>query len=324
MQINMRGPKGRMNAPFTGIPTFLRADYCDDIATLDADIAILGVPTDEGSPFMAGSRFAPRSIREHSLRFGAEGYYDVRTDRNYLVRELQKRRLVDVGDSDILATNVEKTFANITADVAAILDRGAMPVIIGGDHAITYPIVRAFREPIHVLHFDAHMDYAPFIHDLRFTNGHAFRHIKPMPHVLSLTQIGIRSLRSAAAEFGDARAQGSRIVTMGELHRDGIAAFADTLPTGEKAYVSIDVDALDLPLIPGCVSAEPNGMTYAELRDILAAIARRMPVVGFDFVEVNPQLDVGTGITSYIGAHCMLEFLGAICEQPWWHKRTGR
>ncbi|MGH6931327.1 MAG: agmatinase [Dongiaceae bacterium] len=324
MQTNMRGKPGRMNAPFTGIPTFLRCDYCDDIATLDADIAVLGVPTDEGSPFMAGSRFAPRAIREHSLRFGAEGYYDVRTGRKYLVRELKGRRLVDVGDSDVLATNVAKTFDNITADVAAILERGAMPVIIGGDHAITYPVVRAFREPIHVLHFDAHMDFMPFIHDLRFTNGHAFRHIKPMAHVLSLTQIGIRSLRSAEVEFSDARAQGSRIVTMEELYRDGPAGFAETLPKGGKAYVSIDVDVLDMPLIPGCVSAEPNGMSYAELRDILAAIARRLEVVGFDFVEVNPQLDVGTGITSYLGAHAMLEFLGAICEQPWWENRVGK
>ncbi len=324
MQINMRGATGRKNSPFSGIPTFLRCDYCDDIATLDADIAILGVPTDEGSPFMAGSRFAPRTIREHSLRFGAEGYYDVRTDRNYLVHELTGRRIVDVGDSDILMTNVEKTFENITSDVEAILERGAMPVIIGGDHSITYPIVRAFREPIHVLHFDAHMDYAHFIHDLRFTNGHAYRHIKPMLHVLSLTQIGIRSLRSAAQEFIDARAEGSRIVTMDELDRAGPTGFAETLPKGEKVYVSIDVDALDMPLIPGCVSAEPNGMPYAQLRDVLAAVARRMEVVGFDFVEVNPQLDVGTGITSYIGAHTMLEFLGAICEQPWWHARTGR
>ena len=88
--------------------------------------------------------------------------------------------------------------------------------------------------------------------------------------------------------------------------------------------VSIDVDVFDMPLIPGCVSAEPGGMTYQELRDILRAIAQRMEVVGFDFVEVNPQLDIGTGITSYLGAHTMVEFLGAICEQPKWHERTGR
>ena len=315
MQINMQGRAGRYNPPYGGIPTFLRQDYCDDIATLDADYAILGTPIDEGSPFMGGSRFAPRSIREHSLRFGATGYYDVLTDKSYLVEETAKRRIVDVGDSDILTTNVAATFDNITADVTGILDRGAMPIIIGGDHSVTYPVVRAFSEPLHVMHFDAHLDYQPFVHDLRFTNGHAFRHIKPMAHVLSLTQIGIRSLRSAIEEFVDARAEGSRIVTMDEVRRLGPEEFVhETFPKGEKIYVSIDVDVLDMSLVPGCVSAEPNGMLYAELRDILRTAARHMDVVGFDFVEVNPQLDVGTGVTSYLGAHTMVEFLGAITE----------
>ena len=315
MQINMQGRAGRYNPPYGGISTFLRQDYCDDIATLDADYAILGTPIDEGSPFMGGSRFAPRSIREHSLRFGASGYYDILTDKSYLVEETAKRRIVDVGDSDILTTNVAATFDNITADVAGILDRRAMPIIIGGDHSVTYPVVRAFSEPLHVMHFDAHMDYQPFVHDLRFTNGHAFRHIRPMAHVLSLTQIGIRSLRSAIEEFIDARAEGSRIVTMDEVRRLGPEEFVhETFPKGEKIYVSIDVDVLDMSLVPGCVSAEPNGMLYAELRDILRTTARHMDVVGFDFVEVNPQLDVGTGVTSYLGAHTMVEFLGAIAE----------
>ena len=315
MQINMRGPGGRYNAPYGGIATFLRQDYCDDIATLEADYAILGTPTDEGSPFMGGSRFAPRSIREHSLRFGSEGYYDILTDRSYLVEETANRRIVDVGDSDVLETNVTGTFDHITADVAGILERGAMPVVIGGDHSVTYPVVRAFSEPMHVMHFDAHMDYRPFVHDLRFTNGHAFRHIKPMSHVLSLTQIGIRSLRSALQEFIDARAEGSHIVTMDEIRRLGPESFVHhTFPRGEKMYVSIDVDVLDISLVPGCISAEPNGMLYAELRDILRATARHMDVIGFDFVEVNPKLDVGTGVTSYLGAHTMVEFLGAIAE----------
>jgi agmatinase len=85
--------------------------------------------------------------------------------------------------------------------------------------------------------------------------------------------------------------------------------------------VSIDIDVLDMSLVPGCVSAEPNGMTYAELRDTLAAVAEHSDVVGFDLVEVNPQLDVGTGVTAYLGAHTVLEFLGRICEQPRWIAR---
>ena len=313
----------RMNWPFVGIPSFLRAPICTELDKLDADIAIMGVPFDEGVPFMPGSRFGPRSLREHSLRFvgGAPGYYDPETRRDFLSREMSEQRIVDTGDADILPTNVEGSFQNITDMTREILDRGAMPVILGGDHSITYPVVRAFEQPIHVLHFDAHLDYAPFIHDLRFTNGHAFRHLSPMEHVLSLTQIGIRSLRNTREMMDDSLNDGNNVVTMTEFRAHPPEALAKALPKNAPCYVSIDVDVLDLPLVPGCVSAEPNGMTYAELRDCLDGIARHLDVIGFDFVEVNPQLDVGTGVTSYLGAHTVIEFLGRITEQPRWVER---
>ena len=85
--------------------------------------------------------------------------------------------------------------------------------------------------------------------------------------------------------------------------------------------MSIDIDVLDLPLVPGCVSAEPNGMMYAELRDTLFALAEHTEIIGFDLVEVNPQLDVGTNITSYLAAHTILEFLARICDQSRWKIR---
>jgi agmatinase len=265
----------------------------------------------------------PRALREHSLRFvsGAGGYYNPETRRQYLDVEITERLIADIGDADIAPTNVEKSFATTTEMVRAVLDRGALPVVIGGDHSITYPVVRAFSERLHVVHFDAHADYAPFIHDLRFTNAHAFRHIAPMPHVASLTQVGIRSLRHSPAQIEDSIADGNRVVTMPEFRSLGPAGLAAVVPEGEAVYVSIDVDVLDLPLVPGCVSAEPNGMLYAELRDTLKAIAERNRVIGFDFVEVNPLLDVGTGITAYLGAHTVIEFLGHICDQPWWAER---
>ncbi len=101
---------GARTYPFTGIPSFLRADICTDLDLLDADIAVMGVPTDEGSPYMPGARFGPRGIREHSLRFGRDGYYDHEADRKFLEYELTNRRLVDVGDSDVWPTNVEGSF----------------------------------------------------------------------------------------------------------------------------------------------------------------------------------------------------------------------
>ena len=258
-----REPTKRLDMPFVGIPTFLRTEYCKDLARLDAEIAVMGVPFDEGVPFMPGSRFGPRVIREHSLRLtgAGKGFYDLQRKKQFLEHELADGRIVDVGDADILPTNIKGTFDNVTAMVREILDRGAMPLVLGGDHAITYPVVRAYSEPIHVVHFDAHLDYAPFIHDLEYTNGHAFRHISPMPHVQSLAQVGIRSLRNSREVVEDSLSDGNTIVTMQDFYENGPRSVAEALPKDSKTYVSIDVDVLDISLVPGCVSAEPNGMS---------------------------------------------------------------
>ena len=312
----------RLNRPYVGIPTFLRAALAEDITALDASVAVLGVPFDEGSPFLPGSRMAPRTLREHSLRFaGRKGIYDVDARKEYLQHEMEHGLITDVGDVDVHPTNPAKTFDAITGMVHAIIRRGALPVVLGGDHSITFPVVRAFSEPIHVLQFDAHTDYAPITPDLQFTNGHAFRHIAAMPHVTGLTQIGIRSLRTSPDQVRDILADGHRVITMGEFRAMQPQDVAAALPQGTRCYVSIDVDALDMSLVPGCVSAEPNGMTYAQLRDALRAIAERLDVVGFDLVEVNPMLDVATGATSYLGAYTVVEFLGHICAQSRWTAR---
>ena len=108
---------------------------------------------------------------------------------------------------------------------------------------------------------------------------------------------------------------------MGEFHQIGGQGVAEILPKDAACYISVDIDVLDISLVPGCVSAEPNGMSYAELRDTLAALATHTNVIGFDLVEVNPQLDVGTGITSYLAAHTVIEFLGILCNQPRWATR---
>jgi agmatinase len=312
--------RAHVHYPFVGIPTFLRSALCTDLDRLDADIAVMGAPTDEGSPFLPGSRFGPRGIREHSMRFGTRspGIYDPQTRHLYLEHEMANGRIADAGDAAVLPTNVVDTFHNITALTRTLLDRGALPVVLGGDHAISFPVVRAFSEPLHVVHFDAHLDYAPFIHGLEMTNGHAFRHITRMPHVRSLTQVGIRSLRTGQAMHEDTLRDGNRVVTMEEFHDVTARGIAEGIPKNAKVYVSIDVDALDMPLVPGCVSAEPNGMSYAQLRDTLRALAEHAEIVGFDLVEVNPMLDVPTGITSYLAAHTVIEFLGRICDQPRW------
>ena len=183
MAKNKSNKERKLNRPFVGIPSFLRSNICNDINSLDSDIAVFGIPHDEGSPFLAGSRMGPRAIREQSLRFGAQGsIYDPETKKQYLLDELENDLITDVGDVDVWPTEVRTTFKNATDITRKILDAGAFPIMLGGDHGVTYPVVRAFNTPIHVMHFDAHIDYAPFIHDLQFTNSHQFRHIKPLPH----------------------------------------------------------------------------------------------------------------------------------------------
>jgi agmatinase len=318
----------RLNLPFTGLVSFMRAPTCTDLTKLDADIAILGAPSDEGSPWKPGARFAPRKIRELSVRYAGygpiqlqKGFYDIEEDRRYLEHERQQSRIVDCGDSDIIYTNVKRTFDNITRDVERILERGAFPVVIGGDHAITYPVVRAYEERLNVVHFDAHMDYRPFVHGVQWANGNPIRNVSRLRTCHHIIQVGIRSLRTRQADVEDSRARGNDIVTVPEFRRRGPLSVVDRLPKDEPVYVSIDIDVLDLPLVPGCASSEVNGLTYDELRQTLFAIARGREVIGFDLVEVNPMLDVASDNTSLIAAQLIIEFLGRIVEHPGYRKR---
>jgi agmatinase len=315
------GNQRSLSYPFSGIPSFLRAPIQAELNRLDADIAILGVPSDDGSPFLPGSRFGPRRIREHSLRFGVDGYYDGRLDRTFLEHELTNGLVADTGDVDVLPTNPEGTWDNITVAMRQILATGALPVVIGGDHSISAPVVRAWDRPVHVVHFDAHIDYTPFRHGFEFTNIQPMRHIRAMPHVESLTQVGIRSLRNRGSDVRDSIGDGNRVVAMDEFRDLGPRAIATTLPAEAAVYVSIDIDVLDQALVPGCVSGEPDGFTYNELRESLIALTEHTDVVGFDLVEVNPLLDVGTGVTSYLAAHTIVELLGHICDQQRWVSR---
>jgi agmatinase len=312
MQISMRGAEGRLNRGFVGIPTFLRADLCNDPAALSADYAVIGVPYDEGSPFSPGTRFGPRVIREHSLRFGHRGIVDVDTGEVMLADAVASGRLVDLGDVDVVPSSPARTFAGLTELVRAVLERGAIPVVIGGDHATSFPVVRAYDAPLHVVQLDAHIDYGAYDAEFRYGNGQGFRQIHELPQVRSLTQLGIRSFRTNPADLADAKRQGSRIVGMPEFRAGGVEGAFSHIPDGADIYLSIDIDAYDMPLVPGCVSAEPNGLLFPEMTGILSVLAERFRIRGFDLVEVNPNLDVGTGATSYLAALTIAFLLGRI------------
>ena len=168
---NMMGANDRLNRAYSGVPTFLRADYCDNLDALDADYAVIGVPYDDGSPFVGGSRFCARAVREHSLRFGGGALYDISNDKEYLREVLANRRLADCGDIDVAPSRGDVTMGNLTDAVTKIRERGAMPIVLGGDHTLTYPVVRAFDRPMHVIQLDAHLDYSEVVQGMTYINS---------------------------------------------------------------------------------------------------------------------------------------------------------
>jgi agmatinase len=311
MTTDMRGAD-RLNRAYTGIPTFLRADHAPDPLALEGGIAVLGVPFDEGSPFMPGARFGPRSIREHSLRFGPSGIVDFATGQTWLRKMIAERRIADLGDVDVRTADPDSTMAALTGTIRAIRGARAMPLVLGGDHTVTYPVLRGYDEPIHVVQLDAHLDYGQEPDGMVWTNGQGFRMAYALPNVQSLTMIGIRSPRGKLEDFQRAKAEDVAIATMPDWRARGPEGVIAHIPAGAPAYVSIDIDVFDMSLIPGCVSGEPGGPDWDMVRATLLAIATRLDVVGFDLVEVNPMLDVGTGATSYLGALTAASFLGFV------------
>ena len=308
----------KANLPCVGIPSFVRAPICEDLDQVDAEVAFLGIPYDAGIGFRPGCRFGPRDIRNYSVRYSAwgamksAGYWDINKDR----RCLADVRIVDCGDVDIVYYDQPKNFANMTDAVRRLLRQGCLPVIAGGDHSVTFPTVCAFEDfsPLGIVHFDAHLDWIDEVDGVRFANGSPLRRAAELPFVGHMSHLGIRCIRSREDDYRAAIERGNLIFTRDQIRRLGSQEVLDQIPSMKYIYVTIDADALDPSIAPGTGSPTVDGLLYHELRELLQGVAQKGKVVGFDFVEVNPQIDV-VGQTSLLATTAILEFLGAIFDQ---------
>jgi len=306
---------GRLNLPFVGISTFGKRPYVQDWSQIDADAAILGAPYDFGTQFRPGARFGPRAVREAStlFSFGHAGAYDHEDDCTYLPEAV---RIVDIGDADIVHTDTTRSHANIKAGVNAILDAGAMPVVIGGDHSINIPCIDAFegRGNIHILHIDAHLDFVDERHGVRHGHGNPLRRAAEKDYVTGLTQVGIRNVSSTAKEgYEAARAMGSDILSVRQMRKLGPEAVIARIPDGAKVYVTLDIDGFCPSIAPGTGTPSHGGFLYYEVLEMLQALAKRHDVAGIDLVEVAPDYDQ-TGGTAILAAQVLLNFLGFVFE----------
>lgn len=306
----------RINQPITGICSFAKYPVVEDFDKIDADIAVLGVPYDTGVGFLPGARLGPRRIREVSTQYarGDIGFFDPDTGEQLLAAPA---RIIDCGDADVLHGDIQYSFDSIEHAVRKILEKGAVPAVMGGDHSITIPVGRALKalgKKITVVQFDAHLDWTGNVGPQRFGNGSPMRRLSEMGHIAAMAQIGLRGIGSSRREdFEDAKNWGSVLITSREARNIGPVGVLARIPKSDNYYVTIDIDGYDMSIAPGTGSPSPGGMYYDEVNDILAGICRMGRVVGFDLVEVAPQYDPA-GITSRLASMAMLNMMAHILK----------
>lgn len=263
----------------------------------DYQMAILGVPFDEKSSYLRGAAGGPAAIRAVSTGKCYCGYTELGVNLE------EEAVMVDLGDVDT-SGDPDKSFALTEKAVAGVLAKGAVPIILGGDHSITYPILRAFAakfRPLDVLHFDAHPD----LYDELY--GDRLSHACPMARVLgdglaaNIVQVGVRAVTAGHRSL--ALKHGVRMVEMKEI--DGPLHLKFSNPV----YISFDMDALDPAFAPGVAHHEAGGLTTRQAVQVIQALKGR--IVGLDIVELNPGRDV-SGITAAAAFKVLKEVAGRV------------
>lgn len=297
----VQSPEGRRVEPYAGVPTFLSLPYVASISGLD--VAAIGVPMDLGVTNRPGARFGPRAVRTIE-RIGP--YH-----AGFRIVPRAELRAGDVGDVPFRSRySLEKCLEDIERYYAALRAEGVRPLSVGGDHSITYPILKALGrgEPVGLVHIDAHCDTMGAFDGSKFHHGGPFR-LAVLDGVLDperTIQIGIRGSSNMFWEFS--HVSGMTVIYMEDFQKMGVAAVierARKVVGDGPVYVSVDVDGFDPAFAPGTGTPEVGGLTSAEGLALLRGLAG-LSIVGADVVEVAPQYDPSTN-TSQLAAQLLFE-----------------
>ena len=302
----------QLNAPASG---FLGAPVETDPDRIDADVAILGVPY--GWPYPkpgngAGCADAPAAVRRRSHRLARfRGHWDFDLDAPMLPID-GRPRIVDAGDVPGEPADGAGNSASTTAAVTAILERGAVPVCIGGDDSVPIPILRAYagRGPLTVVQVDAHLDFRDEVHGVGEGYSSPMRRASEMDHVTRIVQVGLRGVGSARpADIEDARAAGNLLVTAGVVREHGIGRVLDQLPADASVFVSFDCDGLDPSVFPAVSAHAPGGLGYPEAFALLGGIGPRL--AGAVITEYVPALDE-SGISALVAVRLLIGLIAGL------------
>ncbi len=308
---------------YVGPSTFMKLSWVDGAADLRRrrpDVAIVGAPFDDAVSHRPGARFGPRAIREAQYTTGSINSLQLG------VEPFEILDVVDAGDANIVPAWIERSHALIYRKVRAVAESGAIPIVLGGDHSITWPSATAISEirrpgSLGIVHFDAHADTAN--EDWGVLAGHG----TPMRRLIesgavkgrNFVQVGLRGYWPPVETFEWMKRQGMRWHFMREMEERGAEAvvrdaIAEALDGPGSVYLSIDIDVLDPGLAPGTGTPEPGGMLTRELLRAIRQVVGAVDLAGMDIVEVSPPYDHAE-TTAMAANRCALEAISALAAK---------
>jgi agmatinase len=299
----------RESPRFAGIKTFMRLPHVTE--TKGVDVAIVGVPFDTGASYRVGARFGPEAIRSVSAL--------LRHHNEVLdVSIFDHCSVVDYGDLPVNPGYIEDSYKMIEEGLLPILDGGVTPILLGGDHSVTLPELRAMVKthgPVALIHFDSHSDTGDKRFGRKYTHGTPFRRAVEEELILvdHSIQAGMRGSIYSRDSLDDARKMGFDLVTSVEAQEQGIDELIRRIRdrAGDaKAFVTFDIDFVDPAYAPGTGTPEVGGFTSSEALRVVRGL-RDLDLVGFDLVEVLPQYDPSQ-ITALLAANLVYEFISLI------------
>jgi len=299
----------RESPRFAGIKTFMRLPHVT--ATEGVDVAVVGVPFDTGASYRVGARFGPEAIRSVSAL--------LRHHNEVLdVSIFDHCSVVDYGDLPVNPGYIEDSYKMIEEGLLPILEGGVTPIMLGGDHSVTLPELRAVAKrhgPVALIHLDSHSDTGDKRFGRRYTHGTPFRRAIEEELILvdHSIQVGMRGSIYSRDSLDDARKLGFDLVTSVEAQEQGIDELIRRIRerAGDaKAFVSFDIDFVDPAYAPGTGTPEVGGFTSSEALRVVRGL-KGLDLVGFDLVEVLPQHDPSQ-ITALLAANIVYEFISLI------------
>jgi agmatinase len=305
---------------YVGPTTFSKLPWIDDperLRAMRADVAIVGAPFDDMVTHRPGTRFGPRAIREAQYTSGSMN--SLQLD----VRPFEELTVVDAGDANVVPTLPTRGHAMIYRKVREVAATGAIPIVLGGDHSITWPSATAvaeIRRPgrIGVVHFDAHADTSPDSWGQLAGHGSPMRRLIESGAVLgkNFVQVGLRGYWPPRPVLDWMGQQSLRWHLMTEIEERGAEAviddaIAEALDGPDSIYLSVDIDVVDPGAAPGTGTPEPGGLQPRELLRAVRRIVAAVDLAGMDIVEVSPPYDWAES-TAMIANRAALEAISAL------------